>query len=223
MMIKRLPLSESFAADGFESFSYSQYYPNNINILAGRDSQFLYYSGLSVLRRKGRMTSFQRARRTAMEKSGRADPRATRRSMATIGAELAKLLYDKGICQKDLWTDEHGSYPGAFRQRNRPELFRHHRISSKRARTGRNPLFAVNYLDRQFRKDLSDHARETVQFAHNPACMMSRFVLYRQYHNYLKPFRIKEHNENRAEPCKTHAEAAGLDMAYYRRMVKKYR
>ena len=46
--------------DGFESFSYSQYHPNNINILVAKESQFLLSSGLCVLNRKGRMTDEQR-------------------------------------------------------------------------------------------------------------------------------------------------------------------
>ena len=34
-LLRILPLREDFAADGLESFSYSQYYPNHVNIVAG--------------------------------------------------------------------------------------------------------------------------------------------------------------------------------------------
>src|SRR5690606_39326177 len=49
----------------------------------------------------------------------------------------------------------------------------------------------VNYADRQFRKDLANHVRETVQFARSPVAMMSRLALYLFYHNYLSPYRVR--------------------------------
>ncbi|MDC7238786.1 MAG: hypothetical protein PQJ50_00365, partial [Spirochaetales bacterium] len=210
LMLKQLPLDESLAADGFESFSYSQYYPNNINIIAGRDSQFLYSTGLSILRRKGKMTNAQKKRRAELEQQGKASSSMTYSSMKNLGDGLANLLINKEIGNALLWTDEHRSYSGAFRSQG---VFQHLRVSSKKARTFKNPLFAVNYLDRQFRKDLSDHTRETVQFAHHPACMMNRLILYRHFHNYIKPYRIKEQKENRM-PKSTHGEEAGLDKDY---------
>ena len=55
-------LKEDPAADGFESFAVSQYFPNNINILVGKESQLLYFADYSYLRRKGRMTEYQKGR-----------------------------------------------------------------------------------------------------------------------------------------------------------------
>ena len=40
-------------------------------------------------------------------------------------------------------------------------------VSGKAARTKNNRLFAVNYLDREIRKDNASHVRETVQFSRN--------------------------------------------------------
>ncbi len=51
---------ENLAADGFESFCQSQYFPNNITILVGSDSQFVYAADHATLRRKGRMTDPQK-------------------------------------------------------------------------------------------------------------------------------------------------------------------
>ena len=42
--------------------------------------------------------------------------------------------------------------------------YRHLRVSSRVPRTRLNPLFAVNYIDRQLRKDLDEHVRETCVF-----------------------------------------------------------
>ena len=47
--------SEDLVADGFESFCVSQYFPNNITLLAGKESQYLYFANYCTLRRKGRM------------------------------------------------------------------------------------------------------------------------------------------------------------------------
>ena len=76
-----LPLREDLAADGLESFSVSRYYPNHVNIIAGSESEFIYELGLTVLRRKGRMTAAQRLKRTALESKGRADPKGIEKSM----------------------------------------------------------------------------------------------------------------------------------------------
>ena len=217
-LLPLIPFYEDLVADGFETFSESQYYPCHINLFCGRDSQFIYGSGLSFLRRKGRMTPAQEEKKLELEKKGIADPGDIRRSMKAVATHLSKLIRDKGIDLIEIWTDKHQSYPGAFR--NLP-VFHHNRISSKRARTFDNPLFSVNYCDRQSRKDLSDHVRETVQFARHPSCMMCRFAVYRHHHNLLKPFRIKPHNENSLEPYWTHAEAAGIPGSVIKALIEK--
>ncbi len=42
-ILDELPYSEHFAADGFESYCVSQYFPNNYNLLVGENSQFVYH------------------------------------------------------------------------------------------------------------------------------------------------------------------------------------
>jgi len=64
----------------------------------------------------------------------------------------------------------------------------------------------VNYLDREIRKDNSDHTRETLQFARNANNCMERLAVYRLYHNYVKPYRIGKKKEGSV----THAEVAGI-------------
>jgi len=67
--------SEDLAADGFESFCVSQYFPNNIHLLVGSESQFVYEADHVTLRRKGRMTTEQRRRRELLDRRFR--PRST--------------------------------------------------------------------------------------------------------------------------------------------------
>ncbi len=57
-LLDTLILNEDLVADGFESFAVSQYFPNNIQLLAGKKSQYWIYSDYAHLRRKGRMTDY---------------------------------------------------------------------------------------------------------------------------------------------------------------------
>jgi len=57
-----LELSEHLVADGLENFCVSQDFPNNIHLLAGKSSQFLYGFNYSLMRRKGRKTDVQKKR-----------------------------------------------------------------------------------------------------------------------------------------------------------------
>lgn len=116
-----------------------------------------------------------------------------------------------------LFTDEHIQYKRVMDLRTEEERKRlkHVRISSRKARTVSNPLFAVNYTDREIRKDCSDHTRETVQSAKNVVNAMDRLAIYRLAHNYFKPFRINAKNDTRS-----HAVAAGLDTSRIRQEMK---
>jgi hypothetical protein len=70
-------------------------------------------------------------------------------------------------------------------------MARHQRTSSRVVRNCENPLFPVNYLDREFRKDQACHVRETVQWSKTVNNTMERMMVYLAYHNLFKPFRIK--------------------------------
>ena len=64
----------------------------------------------------------------------------------------------------------------------------------------------MNYLDRELRKDLHEHVRESVCFGRNVNRQMERLSLYLFYHNYLKEHRT------RWGPL-THAIVAGYEAA----------
>jgi hypothetical protein len=202
--------AEDLAADGFESFCVSQFFPNNIHLLVGKRSQFVYESDHITLRRKGRMTEAQRKRRERLDLRFRPDPRGIERSFRRIGDSLLSVLSDEGRPSLTLWTDERRDYPralarspcaGALLVEGRIE---HRTVSSRALRTCDNPLFPVNYLDREIRKDLHEHVRETVCFGRNVNAQMERLTLYLFYHNYLKLHRS-------AGPRLSHALVAGYD------------
>jgi hypothetical protein len=202
-------VEEHFVLDGFESFSRSQYYPNNINILVGSTSELIYGMGFSQLRRKGRMTAMQKAIREKLEAEfGRAPKNAIEVSVAKLIADICQWLSDKGFGKKLLKSDCHTAYVRALKSTTTAaEWLDHHRYSSTEARTVNNPLFPVNYVDRQIRKDQINHVRETVQFARCPAAMMIRLSIYQGYHNYLMPRRVRR---QRKGDWTTRAEALGI-------------
>jgi hypothetical protein len=189
--------SEDLAADGFESFCVSQYFPNNIQLLVGSESQFVYASDHATIRRKGRMREWQKRKRLKLERQYKAEPEAIARSFGRIAVESLRVLAQSYRPSLELWTDKHQAYPrgiassacaAALREQGR---LVHRTVCSRAARTRDNPLFPVNYLDREIRKDLHEHVRESVCFGRNVNRQMERMALYLFYHNYLKVHRAR--------------------------------
>jgi hypothetical protein len=144
------------------------------------------------------MTERQKARRAELETQFSAEPRAVERSFGRVVVEDAlRVLSDEGRPSVHLWTDEHRAYPRAIAHSvctaamQRIGRLVHETISSRAQRTRENPLFPVNYLDREIRKDLHEHVRESVCFGRNVNRQMERLVLYLLYHNYLKIHRSR--------------------------------
>jgi len=215
-----------YVLDGFESFSHSQYHPNNINVIVGSGYEYLYGLGLSVLKRKGSMTKDQKETRDAMESVHPTSCKETFNSVANLLQDLMLDLKTKGKPhgyfghQKILLSDKHPTYPGCLRKVDPEKQFFHHvQISSKKARNYVNPLFPVNYFDRQVRKDQANHVRETVQFARCPQAMMTRMFLYLVYHNYISPYRIKKYREG---DRRSRSEWMGLNSQMIRHTFQKY-
>ena len=207
-ILKKLPLSENFVAAGLESFAFSQYFPNHINIVVGAKSEFVYLCGFANLRRKGRMTAAQRKKRDRLEAIAKAHPKAIEYSMKSLFKSLIQLMDEKQVGQKRLDTDELPAYRIALKSIPDYAKYLSHFVTlSTLSRNFDDPLFSVNYLDRQIRKDVSDHVRETIQFAKCPSAMMMRMVVYLHYHNCVIARRVKEQREGNLE---THVERAGI-------------
>jgi hypothetical protein len=179
----RGPLEEPVALDGFESFEWSQYYPTRYHVVAGQRSHFFYGFTDSELRRSGRMTARQKRRRAALEaRWGRPDPRSTEREVATLLRLVAPTPQPL-----ELHTDQHTDYPLALRHLSGHEI-RHHTISSRAARTPRNPLFAINLLDLLIRHSGANHKRETIAFSKRRQSAIERLWVLLAWRNYLKSF-----------------------------------
>jgi transposase-like protein len=176
-------IGESLVLDTFVSFEYSQFHPTGFHLLVGKHSHFVHGFTMTELRRSGRMTPTQKKTRAKLEaRLGRPDPRGTEKDVATL---LHVVL--AGSSQATLHTDEHADYPLAVRRV--PHVhFEHHTISSRAARTSKNPLFAVNLLDLLARHSSANHKRETIAFSKRRQCAAERLWVFITWRNYLKHF-----------------------------------
>lgn len=176
-------LREPLALDSFESFEWSQDHPTSFHVAVGKASHFFYGFTASELRRKGRMTARQRARRAKFEqRRGRPDPRAIEKDVAGLLRFVAPRA--QAI---EMHTDEHRAYPRAVRRV--PHLSIDHRtISSRALRTPRNPLFAVNLLDLLLRHSGANHKRETIAFSKRRQSALERLGVFLVWRNWMKSF-----------------------------------
>ena len=211
----RLGVDEDLCADGLQSYWVSQYVPNNITVLAGAKSRFVYRWNAASLRRSGTMTDRQRRRRNALEEMFRADPGALMRSFTDICDTLCRIVGDSTRSHTRLDTDCQKAYCHALTHHGGWAVLElagrvsHRRTSSRAPRAASNPLAAVNTIDRQIRIDLAEHVRETVRFARNPNRSMERFTVWAYLYNYHKRYLINQ----AASDTTTHSTAAGIDSA----------
>lgn len=203
---------EDVCIDGFQSFDVSQFFPNNITISITRNSRFIHEATHATLRRSGRMTDAQKAKREEMTSRFTFEKDAIKRSFTDILDHL--VLQRPPVAEHPLViiTDEKLEYVlslkehSLFVNQDQEHLTFHQRISSRAERTYQNPLFASNYLDRELRKDQATHRRETTCTCRSVSKGMMRLWCYIGWHNYFKRFRIN----NPAMDWSTHAEHAGI-------------
>jgi hypothetical protein len=188
-------LEEPLVIDGFESFEFSQYFPFHLNLAVGAHSHFLYAFTDAELRRKGRMTRAQKARRTHLEhKLGRPDPKAIEKEVA----ELLRIVLPSGG-SVEIRSDEHQAYLRAFRRVVGLDLTRHQVVSSKRPRNRWNPLFPVNLFDLLIRHSGANHKRETIAFSKRRQAAAERLAILQVWRNFMKSFSEKKRDASPAE------------------------
>ena len=208
-------IPENAAFDGFESFVVSQYTPVNYHILVGSDSQFIYHLNVQTMNRKGRRTKKQEANLKVLQQFWSAPRGGMTRSCVSAYADTLSLIADRTPENPwTLFTDMKVEYPVAMKRvKGFAALMKtgavvHVTISSRKARTFANPLFPVNYSDREFRKNLAGHGRESVRFDREVNMAMVRMVIQIGNHSFRKPYRIGDKKDLSVYP--THAEVAGI-------------
>jgi len=204
-------LQEDLVTDGFESFTVSQFFPNNYHLIIGKDSQFFYGVDYAHLRRKGRMTDAQKEKRAELEEIFMAPSNDVYTSFKRLCETISHLKKETEGQKTLLFSDEKREYKKVIKNLKRDAVpgdcildIEHQTISSRLARTLQNRLFAVNYFDREIRKDQANHVRETVEWSRNTNGAVERMYVYGSFHNFIKKYRIKP-GEDRC-----HAEVAGF-------------
>ncbi len=184
--LARIDRLDEIAIDGFETFEWSQYFPFHHNVAVDVASGYFLYHTDSPLRRKGRMTADQKARRLALEtRLGKAHPKS-------VETGVRELL--TGVLSKQpsvtLRSDDHAAYPRAIACLG-CEIT--HRItSSKERRDERNPLWEVNLLDLMIRHSTAAHKRETIAWAKRRQASIEKLSIFQIWRNYMKRRREKE-------------------------------
>jgi len=177
-------LGEPLDLDGFRSFEWSQYFPTEFHVAIGQASHFTYGFTDSELRRSGAMSPRQKRRRAALEaRLGRPHPRSVERDVAALLG-----IATVGATGLVTWTDEDSHYPRALARQHHLVSVEHHTISSRAARTTRNPLFAINLLDGLIRHSGANHKRETIAFSKRRQSAAERLWLFVAWRNYVKSF-----------------------------------
>jgi len=174
--LSRVRVSGAVVIDGFESFEFSQYFPFHHNVAVDVNTGYFLFHTDSPLRRKGRMTAYQKARRREIESTlGRPDPKAIETGVRAL---LEQIPGNPSVIR----SDDHRAYPKAMWGLG----FVHDITSSKRRRDSRNPLWEVNLLDLMIRHSTAAHKRETIAWAKRRQASIEKLALFQVWYNYVK-------------------------------------
>jgi hypothetical protein len=163
-----------------------------------------------------------------LERLWKPAPDAIERECRALRADLAPLIEKAGTKERPLtlWSDKHRAYPRALKavaalaKAIAGGRLLHKRVSSLLKRDCLNPLFSVNYIDRQIRKNMGEHVRETVKQGREVNCQMERMAIFIAGHNFLTPHRVT-HRVWKEEEGETHADVAGIPREGYRWELKR--
>jgi len=179
--LTRIPFISEIAIDGFESFEWSQYFPFHHNIAVDVATGYFLFHTDSPLRRKGRMTPVQKARRAMLETTlGRPDPRA-------IETAVYDLLTSIDPTPRTIRSDDHPAYRRALRRFG----VKHQITTSTQHRDRSNPLWEVNLLDLLIRHSIAAHKRETIAWAKRRQASIDKLSILQVWRNYSKRRREK--------------------------------
>ena len=155
-VLQQHPLRGHFQLDEMETFETSRFQPLTVPLLIDKHSYFIAALATAPLRRSGRMTPRQKARRNAFEtlhgrRPSRSD-QAVRRCLATL------CRHADGPVPLD--SDRKPSYHRIARRLLGPRLL-HATFDSKTRRNRANPLFPINHTNAMARYGLARLRRRT--------------------------------------------------------------
>jgi len=192
-LMKNKPVFRDIGIDGFVSFEQSQYHPFHFHVAVDRQTAFFPYFIDSEVRRSGRMTDAQKAKRKILEElRGKPDPQAVRKDVRELLAYLTA-----GVVEMIVHSDDHKAYPLAMR--GLPCRILHIVTSSKEIRDRLNKLFEINLLDLLIRQAEAEHKRETISYSKRRNCAAYKLAIFLVQKNYVKPKRVRGIKETPAQ------------------------
>ena len=203
-----LRIKESVAYDGLENFAGSQFDPNNVNHVVGRNSLFLYDFNYSPLNRKGRMSERQKLRNRQLgDIHGRYAAGAIRKATRRILERLLSRTEGNLVFH----SDYHYAYRRAIRSLRNRSRIKHIITPAKVARNYRNKLFAINHVDMLSRQQLTTFKRETIAFAKHSIAMIESFTLLMVWKNFLRPMFTKKQRRDPKANTDSPAMRVGIE------------
>jgi hypothetical protein len=174
-------VSEPVVLDGLGSFAGGQYWPFELTNLVGAKSYYSHDFSVTEQRRRGRMRPDQRMRREHYERRlGKPAPGALKRDVLDVlryGLPEATAIV--------LRTDEKSEYGWALKRLESHAIERR-TTHSKKPRTPRNPLFAINSHHMFMRHSEANHKRETIAFSKRLQGAIYRYAIFQAWNNLIK-------------------------------------
>jgi len=181
------PPTEPLVLDGLRTFEFSQYWPMDLNVVVGADTHLIEGFNHAQLRRSGTMTARQKKKRERLEqRHGKPAPQATRDQVITLLRRVTG-----GPCSFKLVSDEHQAYVQAVNRMTGWRI-KHLRVSSKAARTPKNPLWPANLADLLIRHAGANHKRETIAFSKRVQNALLRMAIFQVDRNFVRGVRVRD-------------------------------
>lgn len=205
---EKLKIAGSVAYDGLENFAGSQYDPNYINHVVGRETLFLYDFNFAPLNRKGRMSQRQKiVKRQIENRRGRYPVTAIR----DCTRKLLLRLLERSPADLLFHSDNHYAYRQAIKLLPEKARICHLITPAKLARNFRNRLFAINHCDNLTRHNLATFKRETIAFAKSSIGMIESFSLFMVWKNFMRTRFIKKQKRDPRSHLDSPAMRASLE------------
>ena len=187
----------SFQLDELETFETNRYRPVSVPVLVEKRSYFVVATATAPIRRKGRMTPHQRARRAQLEQLHGRRRSGSDAAVARCLATLARHAVAPIIVE----SDRKPAYGALCRRILRNEVL-HRTHDSRRRRNRANPLFAINHTNAMLRYCLARLRRRTWCVTRLRAWLQHALDLYCAWFNYCRGITITT--------CVSPAQALGL-------------
>jgi len=177
-------VGSKFTLDELETFEGCRSTsPLTVPIVIERGSMFVVEARSGQIPPSGRMTDKRRAKIAAWESVHGKRPNASSKCVGEVLATLGSRT--QGLTRLDVVTDEKRTYPKLLRAEFGAERVSQLRISSKRVRDHRNPLFWINLTNAIVRDRLARLHRRSWCVTKQGKYLdghLSMWIAYRNYH-----------------------------------------